>query len=159
MPLAHYAGGSLRHREVNQFAKATHQGSSRRDPSLLCLGLTLLSVHPIGYRQTKTQVHGAQHHPEPQGTEWPSWYLLMKWSQGLWSSCHCHLLGRCAGTGRRGACSQCHLSQGASRSPPGGLGVLPCICHHSHMVVRTQDKEGPFKGTEVVIQGDQTRQL
>jgi hypothetical protein len=26
-------------------------------------------------------------------------------------------------------------------------------------VVRTQDKEGPFKGTEVVIQGDQTRQL
>lgn len=82
-----------------------------------------------------------------------TWYLLVKWSQGLWLGLCCFHLGGCAGRGGRGVCSQdCH-SQRNPRSSPESLGALPCTLgshHHSHTLVGTQNKEGPFERTEVV---------
>lgn len=84
----------------------------------------------------------------------PAWYLLVKRGQGLWFGLCCFRLGGRAGWRGRGVCFQdCH-SQGDPRSPSEGLGALPCTLgshRPSYTVVRTQNKEGPFERTEMVI--------
>lgn len=78
-------------------------------------------------------------------------YLLMKRRQRLCGGHSRLLLGaRAEPAGRRAGCWGC-LSLGSPCSRPEGLGAPACTLGtggHSHVAVRTQDKERPFEATE-----------
>lgn len=110
-------------------------------------------------RSHRTGAHMGLHEPTTRGRgrkqRNKGRYLLMKWNQSFWSGCCCHVLrGRAGARSRRVHCRDC-LSLENPRGSPECLGAAPCTLGaglHPHTVVRTQDEERTFRGTESVLQ-------